>query len=324
MRISVLVLDGVFDLGLAAILDTLGVASALAAAEDLSDRFTVRRVGLRRNVTTAQGLKVPVELLSPRARPDIVIVPALGTMMPDTLGPRLAARDVADAGVHLRRLAAAGSRLCAACTGSFVLAEASVLDGEAATTSWWLSPMFRDRYRRVDLDESRMVVESNGRVTAGAALSHIDLALWLVRRVSPVLAGMTARYLVLDQRSSQSRYAIPDHLVHADPMVERFERWARSQLARPFSLEDASRAVGTSGRTLARRLRLVLGKSPLSYVQDLRVERAVHRLATSDASIDDIAAECGYEHGLTLRTLLRRKTGQGIRALRNGAITPPS
>lgn len=316
MRISVLVLDGVFDLGLAAILDTLSVASSLAEAEGARDRFVVRRVGLRRTVTTAQGLRVPCEILSARTRPDVVIVPALGAKMPEELAARLDARDIDVAGAHLTRIAAGGALLCAACTGTFVLAEATLLDGAPATTSWWLSPMFRQRYPKVALDETRMIVASGGRVTAGAALSHVDLALWLVRQTSPSLAAATARYMVLDPRSSQSLYAISDQVVHADPTVERFERWARSRLSHPFSLDDASRAVGASPRTLARRLRVVLGRSPLGYVQDLRVERAVHLLRTSHASVDEIAAEVGYEHGLSLRALLRRKTGHGIRALR--------
>jgi transcriptional regulator GlxA family with amidase domain len=60
----------------------------------------------------------------------------------------------------------------------------------------------------------------------------------------------------------------------------------------------------------------VLGKTPLSYFEDLRVERAVHRLRTSRASVDTIATEVGYADGVTLRTLLRRKLGRGVRELR--------
>jgi transcriptional regulator GlxA family with amidase domain len=74
--------------------------------------------------------------------------------------------------------------------------------------------------------------------------------------------------------------------------------------------------VGASKRTLARRLHSVLGKTPLSYFQDLRVERAVHLLRTGSESIDQIAAQIGYADGMTLRTLLRRKLGRGVKELR--------
>jgi transcriptional regulator GlxA family with amidase domain len=126
------------------------------------------------------------------------------------------------------------------------------------------------------------------------------------------MASLVARYLMLDERPSQAAYVISDHLAHADPLIELFEQWARARLAQGFSLIEAARAVGTSERTLARRLHRVLGKTPLSYFQDLRIEHAVHRLRTRTASVDAIAAEVGYADGVTLHTLLRRKLGRGV------------
>jgi transcriptional regulator GlxA family with amidase domain len=161
-----------------------------------------------------------------------------------------------------------------------------------------------------------MVVSSSGFVTAGAALAHIDLALWLIRRSSPTLAELTARFLLIEPRASQAVFAIPDHLAHTDPLVQKFERWARGQLGKSFSLGEAAIATGSSERTLSRRLQAVIGKSPLAYFQDLRVERAVHLLRTSCDSIDSIAAQVGYADGTTLRALLRRKTGRPVSALR--------
>src|SRR3982750_2119796 len=83
-----------------------------------------------------------------------------------------------------------------------------------------------------------------------------------------------------------------------------------------WRLEAASRAVGSSKRTLARHMQDVLGKTPLSYFQSLRVERAVHLLKTGDASVDQVAARVGYADGATLRTLLRRQLNVGIREIR--------
>jgi transcriptional regulator GlxA family with amidase domain len=110
-----------------------------------------------------------------------------------------------------------------------------------------------------------------------------------------------------------------DHLVHSDPLVERFERWARARLRYGFSLDEAAKAVGSSKRTLARRMQAVLGKSPLSYFQSLRVERAVHLLKTGNASVDEVAARVGYADGATLRTLLRHRLNLGVREIRRTA-----
>jgi transcriptional regulator GlxA family with amidase domain len=319
MRIHVLALNGVFDTGLTTVLDAFTVANTLAEMTGISSlRFQVKVVGLGKSITTAQGLSMPVTVSSRASTPDAVVTPAIGRWMPEPLVKALADRQVREAGAVLRKWSARGALTTAACVGTFLLAEAALLDGEEATTTWWLAPLFRQRYPLVRLDESRLVVQSNAVVTAGAALSHLDLALALIRRASPELANLAAKYLVVDARTSQSVYSIPDHLAHADPLVRQFERWARGRLAEGFSLDEAAVALTTSKRTLARRLQNVLGKSPLAYFQDLRVERAVHLLQTSQASVDQIAAEVGYAEGVTLRTLLRRRLGRGVREIRHG------
>src|SRR5512138_3075578 len=240
MRIAVLALDHVFDLGLSAVLDALQTANELNAITELAvTPFEVRVIGVRRAVRTSHGLRVPVQGAS-RWTPDCVIVPAIGFKMPEPLEAALTRPDVRDAVALLRRWSAKDVLMTAACVGTFVLAESGLLGGERATTTWWLAPLFRRRYPDVLLDESRMIVQSGRVVTAGAALSHMDLALWLIRSVSPELASLTTKYLIVDSRPAQSAYALTDHLVHADPIVQRFERWARSRLAEGFSLDRAA------------------------------------------------------------------------------------
>jgi transcriptional regulator GlxA family with amidase domain len=320
MDVLVLVLDDVFDTGLATILDAFSTANELAGMSGERDGpFRVTVAGVRKSVKTSLGLRVPVSAPPKRSVPDWVVVPAIGFKMPGPLGAALARQDVIDATDALRSWATRGANLAAACIGTFVLAEAGLLDGRESTTTWWLAPFFRLRYPNVRLIESRMIVRSGTVVTAGAALSHMDLALWLIRQRSPSLASLTARYLVVDSRPSQSAYALVDHLTHSDALVERFERWARGRLSQGFSLDDAAAAVGSSKRTLARRLESVLGKSPLGYFQSLRVQRAVHLLKTTNESVKAIAKQVGYADDVTLRTLLRRHVGRGVKEIR-GAV----
>jgi transcriptional regulator GlxA family with amidase domain len=313
----VLVLDDVFDLGLSAVLDVFRTANELIEVAGLGvTTFEPRIVGLRKTVTTSQGLRVPISPVGNRT-PDCVVVPAIGYKMPEPLEAALRRPDVRDSSEVLRRWSRQGAMMTGACIGTFILAESGLLDKQRSTTTWWLAPLFRKRYPAVVLDESKMIVKSGRFVTAGAALGHMDLALWLVRSVSPQLATLTAKYLIVDSRPSQSAYALADHLVHDDPLVQRFEAWARGRLTRGFSLDEAAKTVGASKRTLARRMQEVLGKSPLSYFQTLRVERAVHLLKTGNASVDEIATRVGYADGATLRALLRRELNTGVKELRN-------
>ncbi|MFJ2993145.1 GlxA family transcriptional regulator [Pandoraea sp. NPDC087047] len=316
MKICVLALDGVFDTGVTAMLDTFCMANDLAKMRGAdTEPFQVTVVGMKSRVRTALGLTMQVAPVRDVKHPDWVIVPALNAKMPDVLVAALARRDVEAAKSHLRAWRAQGIGIAAACIGTFVLADSGLLDGEAATTTWSLAPLFRERYPAVKLDDSRMIVTSNGLVTAGAAMGHLDLALWFVRQTSPDLASRVANFLLIDHRASQAEYIIPDFLAHADPLVERFERWSREHLSQGFSLEDAANALHVHVRTLQRRTEQVLGKSPLAFFQDLRIQRA-RQLLSNGCDLDTIAAQVGYADASTLRSLLRRKLGRTVKELR--------
>lgn len=321
MKIDVLALNGAFDTGLAAVLDAFATANELALAQGLASvAFDVSVVAVGRRIRTKQGFTLKALSARGRTPPDWVVVPAIGEKATEPLAAALATPEARAAADILQGWADQGAQVAAACIGTFVAAESGVLDNETATTTWWLAPYFRQRYPRVRLDDGRMLVRSGRVLTAGAALSHMDMALWLIRQASPLLAETTARYLIVDSRPTQSAYAMSDHLAHADPIVQQFERWARNSLANGFSLDEAAHVIGASKRTLARRINDVLGKSPLSYFQDLRVERAVHLLRTSSDDVEKIAAAVGYEDGVTLRNLLRRKLGRGVRQIRSERV----
>lgn len=317
MDVAVLAYDGVFDSGLAAILDVLDGANALR--EELPQpppAWEVTTVGFRRRIHTGAGHVVRTAPVSAAERADLLLVPALAERRPDALLAHVSG----EAAEPVRRLLVTAREhrtpLASACTGTFLLAESGVLDGLRATTSWWLAPYFRKRYPAVTVDESRMVTTSDGVTTAGAAFGHVDLALAVVRMTSPALADLVARYLVVDERPSQAAYTIPSALAQSDPVLAAFERWARIHLDRPLSIADAARAVGVSERTLQRAVRRTLGTSPVRFVQDLRVERASHLLRTTDLPLEVIARKVGYEQPNTLRILLRERTGATASALR--------
>lgn len=319
MRIGLLVVDDMVDSGYAVVHDVLDAANILAPRLQLPEPLIhVRSYGLSDTVTTTHGLTLrptPWEQVHDD-RPDVLVTPSMGLLTaPEVVN---AVRDhavLADV-VSLHEV---GVSLAGACSGTFFLAEAGVLDERNSTTSWWLGPAFRARYPRVELDERQALAVDGDITTAGAAFAHIDLAMSLVHRISPALSDLVGSYLAVGDRPRQAEMIVPSVLATVDPVLSGFDRYLRDNLARPFQVSDAAQALGISERTLQRATSAALGLPPIRYVQQVRVDHAVHLLRTTDRSLDRIADAVGYRNAAALRNLIRRRRGATVSELRRRA-----
>jgi transcriptional regulator GlxA family with amidase domain len=319
MNLIVLLLPGVLDGSLGVTLDAALAANRLRRAAGQPDLFLVRQATPRgRTQHTAAGLRVgPLQPLPAVDKGDLIVVPGSNAATAPEVEAWLATPPVQQAARWLAQALDAGASVAAGCTGTFVLAEAGLLAGRHATTTWWLAPLFRQRYPDVTLDVEHMVVPAGRVTTAGAALAQADLMLALIGRFgSARLAAACTRYLLIDPRGLQSRYAVLNHLARADPFLVELEGLIEARLAQPESIDDLAAAMHVSARTLARRVQAAVGLSPVRLVQRVRIEHALHLLETSDLPIDDVAAQVGYADPATLRRLLKRSVGDGPSALR--------
>lgn len=312
MREVVLVaLDGALDAAIGVTLDVLSVASRLAGERRRRQGFAVRVLGSSEDgVTTSAGYRREVDAaLGARLAADVVILLAPFADSADELDEILARPDVALATRAVAHAHERGALVVGSCSATFVLAKAGLLDGHIATTAWFLAPHFRRLFPRVELTEGALVVPTGRVVTAGAALAHADLMLWLVEHLAgAAVAELTARTLVLDARTSQTRYVALERLGERTNEVRRAERFLRDNLARDITLADVARAARTSARTLARRFEVAVGMSPLRFLRRLRAERAAHLLATTRRSLEEIAPLVGYRDPVALRKVLRRSS----------------
>lgn len=320
MHVVVFLADGVADFGLAAVLEVLNTANSLRGELDNPPRpWRVDTVGLGTSACSGFGCRIPTTPISALpARFDLLVVPAVSAVQADSLIELVSSPDHRQT---LELIADAGRRnidLAAACTGTFFLAEAGVLDEKTATTSWWLSPTFRRRYPNVTLRVDLTLCRSDRITTAGAALSHLDLALSLVNSQSPALAELVTRYMMIGNRSTQLSFIIPELIARGDPLVAAFERWVRNHLSDPFRISTAAHVVGVTERTLQRATAAELGMSPREFINAIRLEQATRILQDTNLTVDAVAAKVGYRNGATLRGLIQRNgmTVTEIRAIR--------
>jgi len=322
----ILALDEVLDSSLAITLDLLRAAQSIAAQRRTPLALEMRVLGARRLVRTGCGLVLRADdtfrnalAAAParRGRPDWAIVPAMG-QYGTALVEHLARPDAVQARELLAALAGRRVPIGASCASVFLLAEAGLLEGRAATTTWWVADHFRRRYPGVELDERRMVVRDGAMLTAGSAFSQLDLMLAVLADLGGLqLADDCARYLLIDRRPSQARYMVAAHTRHHDPLVAAAEAWVDRHLGEAsITVERLAGALATTPRTLSRKVLAATGFPAIKLIQRRRLMMATHLLETTRLPLEQVAERVGYATGTTLRRLLRRELDTSPSALR--------
>lgn len=297
VRIGVLVFPGCLKSGAMAPFDVFKVANAIAQLRPAKQRvhFDCLWISARKaRMTDVDGVQFPTIPFG-QATLQAMMVPPIDHDAPSQLTGLL--ERLQPERRALQAFAANGGLMTASCSSTCLLAQAGLLDGRRATTSWWLGAYFRQRFPDVALDAEQLIVHDRNIVSSGGITSYFDLALWLVgHHGGDTLRQAVAKILVMDAgRRSQSPY-ISSAMIQSDghAIIERARRWLNQRLDQSWSISELATYCNTSPRTLLRRFQEAIGMSPVRYTQQLRVERAKALLESTQLSLEEITQRCGY------------------------------
>ena len=215
----------------------------------------------------------------------------------------------------LRAMHCRGALLCSACSGIFLLAETGLFDGMDATVHFGYARAFAAAYPDVPIHPERVLVISGKReefITSGASMTWHDLVLYLIgRHAGATAAQAVARFFALQwHQDGLAPYMVFEgRNDHGDLAIQAAQDWIAGHFAAANTLDEMMRRTGLSERTFKRRFTRATGLSPLAYVQRLRVEDAKRRLERTEASVDEISWQVGYEEPAFFRRLFKRVTG---------------
>ncbi|MDQ8701750.1 helix-turn-helix domain-containing protein [Streptomyces sp. LHD-70] len=254
-------------------------------------------------IVTSGGLELRVERgLDAVAEADTVVVAGTGRRYaPD---PRVVAA--------VRAAEVAGKRIASICSGAFVLAEAGLLEGRAATTYHGLAAELRRRYPSVDVQGDVLYVQDGQVMTASGYAAGIDLCLHMIRTdYGAAVANTVARLaLVAPVRpGGQTQFTQTPLPAERGSVCKDTRGWAMRNLDRTLTLADLARHAGVSVRTLSRRFHAETGVSPLQWLLHQRIERAKELLETTALPMEQVARACGLGTADSLRQHVHRRTG---------------
>jgi len=227
----------------------------------------------------------------------------------------LATRNVRDPALFswLRHVAPSVRRLGSVCVGSFLFAEAGLLNGKRATSHWRFAKELSRRYPMVKVESEPVWVRDDNIYTSAGISAGIDLALaWVEEDCGAAIAQEVARELVLFLRRSGGQKQLSVSLsAQASEMnaIQELQVWITENLREKLSVQVLADRVAMSVRNFERVFTRELGRTPSQYILQARVEAARHQLERTDWGLKQIAGACGFGSADVMRRSFARLIG---------------
>ena len=257
-------------------------------------------------VATDSGLQLGTGLLPDPTRPIDTLV------IPGGSGVYTARHDHAMVD-WVRTAAPRCRRVATVCSGTFIAAEAGLLDGRRVTTHWARAERLRADFPTVQVDPDPIYIRDGDVWTSAGVTAGIDLSLAMVEDdLGAEVAQTVARWLVmfLHRPGGQTQFAAPVWMPRAErTTVRAVQALVEAAPAGDHSLARLAAAAAMSVRHFSRVFTAEVGEPPGRYVERVRVEAARRELETTDDTVDVVAARCGFGTAETLRRSFHRRLG---------------
>ncbi|MEM6657890.1 MAG: GlxA family transcriptional regulator [Pseudomonadota bacterium] len=217
----------------------------------------------------------------------------------------------------LRRIAGTGAAMAGIDGGPWLLAEAGLLNGHAATTHWEDLENFAARFPDIDVRPDRFTI-SDHRLTSGGAIPAVDMMLHIIAaRHGAGFAARVAGLFLYDgptpPSKPQSRIGAPHR--HT-ALTAKANALMETSLDEPLSLVQLAETLGTSPRTLQQQFRLRLNTTPQDHYLQLRLAEARRLVTDTDMPLMDVALATGFTSQSSFARAFRTAHGLAARDLR--------
>jgi len=198
----------------------------------------------------------------------------------------------------LRRLDSEGVTLGAIDSGSFVLAQAGLLDHYRLTMHWEAIDAFRETWPRLQVTQELFEIDRR-RITSAGGTASIDMMLDLIGQThGPELAIKVSEQFVLGRirpRKDHQRMQVATRYGISNKKLVQVIGEMEQHTEPPLSTLALAEGIQVTRRQLERLFRLHLNDTPSNFYLGLRLEKARQLLRQSDMSVLEVSIACGFE-----------------------------
>jgi len=208
----------------------------------------------------------------------------------------------------LRLQYASGTTICSVCTGSFLLAEAGLLNNKSCTTHWRYFDEFANRYPEIELKRNRLFCDDEGIFTSAGVSSGIDLSLFILEKLfGQKFAFEIAKETVVYFRRGNNDPQLSVFLQYRNHLEERIyaaQEYIFENSLEKIKIENIADHVCMSPRNLTRLFKKTTGITIGEYLNQIRCEKAKSLIADGH-KLDYVALNCGFNGTAKLKNDLK-------------------
>ncbi len=258
------------------------------------ERLKIQTVSVRKkSIRTQAGLQlIADETIKQADTPELLIIPTFWR------NPIRGLRKNKDLLGWLRECDKLGAQLCSVSTGSYLLAEAGLLNKRPATTHWFYLDAFARRYPEVKLQRQHMITKADRVFSAGSINALADLMIYFItEHFSERVANQVESQFSPEIRRTyrETLYIEGNYSLHHDETVALLQDFINANSHKSINMQELAADHQMAIRTLNRRFKAVSGVSPSTYLVKRRLDNARELLGKSNLSIAEIAETVGFK-----------------------------
>ena len=319
MRIAIFLMERCFGSGIHGIIDALIAANYSMVKSGLSPLFEWDTVALTdAAVTPTNGLTIQpdyslLQYQQADIQPEAWIFPAVFHSFSDLARAQKAMQSLQPMIPVVQQHYHNDGLIVSICSGSFVLAEAGLLDHHPALMHWKSEALFRRMYPRLNIETDKTVADYGNIIcTIGGGTAYEYLVLHLVERYAGHQAAVNTAKLLMINLNPPSPSPFRETLEnrsHPDKLVLRAQRLIEQHSSDDIPFHDLAAQLHISERQLNRRFHQALQCSALQYLQKVRIQHACHLLEASELPSSKIVYQIGYRDESSFRRLFKKHLG---------------
>jgi len=189
------------------------------------------------------------------------------------------------------------------CSSVCLLAESGILDGQLATSTWWLATFLQENYKDINWNFSQNIISNQHNITAAGWLGYVRIAQEIITEKcnDDTYSSIADLLLLAEPVKIIAPFSQLKWVNFEDTLLKEIYSWVITAPAKQVSIKMLAEHFNLTDKTMSRKIKDVTNISAADFLRQIKLQQAAVQLITSHKSIAQISNDLGYSNDASFR-----------------------